>query len=147
MPNGQAVPPCQPPQYRHPAQQMPVVPAAAPSFHQQPVPTYVHAVSPYNQPQAAVSTAPADIAYQSVATGIFAFIVVSAGTMGASLHRVSDGDMTMREAANNSLSRGTVGGLAVASGTAVASAFTDGGLTGLATSIGTAIGVSYLLAR
>ncbi|MFV0439638.1 MAG: hypothetical protein ACK5PS_19865 [Desulfopila sp.] len=79
--------------------------------------------------------------------GIMGFIVVSTGTMGANLHRVGEGEMTMGQALNSSVVRGTVGGVAAAAATVAATTLTNGGLAGLAVTLAAATGVSYLLSR
>jgi len=84
---------------------------------------------------------------QALAAGVFGLIVVASGTMGANLHKVSDGEMSMGDALGNSLVKGAVGGVAAASAVAASSALTSGGLTGLAVTLATATGVSYLLSR
>lgn len=84
---------------------------------------------------------------QVLAAGLFGLVVVGSGTMGANLHKVSDGDMTMGEAVSQSLSKGAVGGLATAAATAASTALTGGGLLGLAVTVATATGVSYLLSK
>ncbi len=92
-------------------------------------------------PPAAVHTS------QMLAAGLFGLVVVGTGTLGANLHKVGDGDMTMGEAVSQSLSKGAVGGLATAAATAASTALTRGGLLGLAVTIATATGVSYLLSK
>ncbi len=82
-----------------------------------------------------------------VEAGIFGLIVVGTGTMGANLHKVNDGKMTMGEAVGNSLVKGAAGGAAAASGTAASTTFTNGGAAGLAVTLAAAIGVSYLLSK
>ena len=84
---------------------------------------------------------------QVLAAGLFGLVVVGTGTMGANLHKVSDGDMSMGEAVSQSLSRGAVGGIATAAATAASTSLTSGGLLGLAVTLATATGVSYLLSK
>ncbi len=93
---------------------------------------------PYNQQMN-------DLTSKTVAAGVMGLIVVSTGTMGANLHRVQEGDMTMTEAVNNSLAQGAKGGICAASGTAAAATLSSGGLTGLAVTLAAATGVAYLL--
>ena len=82
-----------------------------------------------------------------LAAGLFGLVVVGTGTLGANLHKVSDGDMTMGEAVSESLSKGAVGGLATAAATAASTSLTSGGLLGLAVTVAAATGVSYLLSK
>lgn len=84
---------------------------------------------------------------QIVDAGIFGLIVAGTGTMGANLHKVNDGQMTMGEAVGNSLVKGAAGGAAAASATAASGTFTNGGVAGLAVTLAAAIGVSYLLSN
>ncbi|WP_448871256.1 hypothetical protein [Desulfobulbus propionicus] len=81
------------------------------------------------------------------AAGLFGLVVVGTGTMGACLHKVHAGDMSMGDAVNHSLARGAVGGIATAAATAASSALSRGGLLGLAVTLATATGVSYLLSK
>jgi len=97
---------------------------------------------PVNYPvQTDVSTSPV------IAAGIFGLIVAGTGTMGANLHKVNDGKMTMGEAMGNSLVKGAAGGVAAASATAASATFTSGGIAGLAVTLAAATGVSYLLSK
>lgn len=114
-----------------PAGGAPPVQAPAPSY-----PQYV-AAAPV-QPAAAVTS-------EALAAGMFGLIVVATGTMGANLHKVQDGDMSMSQAVNNSLVKGAAGGIAAASATAASSTLTNGGIAGLAVTLAAATGVSYLL--
>lgn len=82
-----------------------------------------------------------------MAAGMFGLIVAGTGTMGANLHKVNDGDMTMGEAVGNSLTKGAAGGIAAASATAASTTFTNGGIAGLTVTLAAAIGVSYLLSN
>lgn len=84
---------------------------------------------------------------QVLAAGLFGLVVVGTGTLGANLHKVSDGDMTMGEAVSESLSKGAVGGMATAAATAASTSLTSGGLLGLAVTVAAATGVSYLLSK
>lgn len=85
--------------------------------------------------------------FHVLASGLFGLVVVGTGTLGASLHKVNQGDMSMSEALSHSLSTGAVGGIATAAATAASSALTRGGLPGLAVTLATATGVSYLLSK
>ena len=97
---------------------------------------------PVNYPvQATVKTS------EVLAAGIFGLIVAGTGTMGANLHKVNDGKMTMGEAMGNSLVKGAAGGIAAASATAASTTFTSGGVAGLAVTVAAATGVSYLLSN
>nr|WP_320012571.1 hypothetical protein [uncultured Desulfobulbus sp.] len=96
-----------------------------------------------------VSTLPAAPVQTSqiLVAGLFGMVVVGTGTMGANLHKVSEGEMSMGEALGQSVSRGTVGGIATAAATAASSSLTSGGLIGLAVTLATATGVNYLLTK
>jgi hypothetical protein len=108
-------------------------------LHQYAVPMQVQ---PVNYPvQATVKTS------EVLAAGIFGLIVAGTGTMGANLHKVNDGKMTMGEAMGNSLVKGAAGGIAAASATAASTTFTSGGAAGLAVTLAAATGVSYLLSN
>lgn len=108
---------------------------------QNPMPTdYLHQNVPVAPTQAT-----ADVTSQALAAGMFGLIVVATGTMGANLHKVQDGDMTMGEALNKSLVKGAAGGIAAASATAASSTLTGGGIAGLVVTLAAATGVSYLL--
>nr|WP_320189923.1 hypothetical protein [uncultured Desulfobacter sp.] len=93
------------------------------------------------------SAAPAPTVSKTVSAGIFGFVVVSTGTMGANLVKVSEGEMTMTQAAGDSLTKGAMGGTAAACATAAATSLTNGGVAGLAVTLAAATGVSYMLNR
>ncbi len=82
-----------------------------------------------------------------VAAGVMGLIVAGTGSLGANLHRVEEGDMSMTDAATNSLIKGAAGGVAAAAATAAAKSLTTGGVAGLAVTLATATGVSYLLSK
>lgn len=82
---------------------------------------------------------------QVMSAGVFGLIVVATGTMGANLHKVQGGDMTLTQSVNNSLVNGVKGGVAAASATAASKTLTAGGVLGLAVTLAAATGVSYLL--
>ncbi|PHR27238.1 MAG: hypothetical protein COA36_09630 [Desulfotalea sp.] len=113
----------------------PSQPVAAPMYNQQYPATY-----PINTPVVA-----SNVTSQAYAAGVLGLIVVSTGTLGANLHRVQDGDMSMTDAVANSLAKGAAGGVAAAGATAVAASFTAGGALGLAVTLAVGTGVSYLL--
>lgn len=97
---------------------------------------------PVNYPtQAAVKTT------EVLAAGVFGLIVAGTGTMGANLHKVNDGKMTMGDAVGNSLVKGAAGGVAAASATAASTTLTSGGMAGLLVTLAAATGVSYLLSN
>lgn len=100
-------------------------------------------MSTTNYPAKASATA----ASQTASAGIFGFIVVSTGTMGANLNKVGNGEMTLGQAAGDSLAKGAIGGTAAACATAAASGLTNGGAAGLAVTVAAATGVSYLINR
>jgi len=83
----------------------------------------------------------------ALAAGLFGLIVVGTGSMGANLHKVNDGDMTMSKALNNSLIKGAAGGVAAAGATAASATLTSGGIAGLTVLLATATGISYLLTK
>ncbi|PID76573.1 MAG: hypothetical protein CSB24_05890 [Deltaproteobacteria bacterium] len=85
------------------------------------------------------------ISSETLAAGVFGVVVASTRVLGANLHKVQDGDMGMGEAVTDSLVKGAAGGLAAATATAAASTLTSGGFAGLAVTLATATGVSYLL--
>jgi len=122
-----------------PLHQYATTPPSAPPL-QAPAPNYPQ----YSTTVPAQTTA---VASQAVAAGVLGLIVVATGTLGANLHKVQDGDLTVGEAVNNSLVKGAAGGIATASATAASTALTSGGLAGLAITLATATGVSYLLAK
>jgi hypothetical protein len=104
--------------------------------------------------QAAPSTAafvpppPAAVSLQTsplLAAGMFGMIVVATGTLGANLHKVGEGDMSLTEALSHSLYKGAAGGIAAAAATAASASLTRGGALGLAVTVAAATGVSYLL--
>lgn len=113
----------------------------------------VHPVQPTPAQAYSVQTYPAKSAASSVtvsktaSAGIFGFIVVSTGTMGGNLNKVSAGQMTFGQAAGDSLAKGAIGGTAAACATAAATGLTSGGLAGLAVTLAAATGVSYLINR
>ena len=84
---------------------------------------------------------------KTASAGIFGFIVVSTGTMGGNLNKVSAGEMTMTQAAGDSLAKGAIGGTAAACATAAATSLTSGGVAGLALTVAAATGVSYMINR
>jgi|GEM_PF-6207550 len=93
------------------------------------------------------SATPSTTVSKTLSAGIFGFIVVSTGSMGFNLGKVSDGEMTLTQAAGNSLVKGAMGGTAAACATAASSTLTDGGVAGLAVTVAAATGVSYMLNR
>ncbi|MGD9824357.1 hypothetical protein [Desulfobacter sp.] len=84
---------------------------------------------------------------KTASAGIFGFIVVSTGTMGGNLNKVSAGQMSFAQAAGDSLAKGAIGGTAAACATAAATSLTSGGVAGLAVTLAAATGVSYLINR
>lgn len=82
---------------------------------------------------------------QLLSAGLFGMIVAGTGTMGANLHKVRQGDMSLGEALSESLAHGAAAGVATAAATAAASSLTRGGLLGLGVTLATATGVSYLI--
>lgn len=114
------------------------IPQSDPLHQYAPAPQYVAQVLP---------TQPSIVSAEVVAAGVMGLIVAGTGTMGANLHKVEDGDMSMGEAVSNSMVRGAAGGVAAATATAAATTLTAGGLTGLAVTLAAATGVSYLLSK
>ena len=84
---------------------------------------------------------------QILAAGMFGLIVVTTSVMGANLHKVQDGGITMGDALSTSLVKGAAGGIAAASATAASTSLTNGGIAGLAVILTTATGISYLLSK
>ena len=108
----------------------------------------VHPVQTYPvQTYPAKSAASAVTVSKTASAGIFGFIVVSTGTMGSNLNKVSAGEMTMVQAAGDSLAKGAIGGTAAACATAAATNLTSGGVAGLAVTLAAATGVSYMINR
>jgi len=105
----------------------------------------------YAQPQPVAmapvkySVQPSTVASKAASAGMFGFIVVTTGTMGANLHKVSSGGMSMGQAVGNSVVNGVTGGVAAASATAATASLTNGGVAGLAVTLAAATGVSYLI--
>ncbi len=114
------------------------IPQSEPLHQYAPVPQYVSPVLP---DQTSV------VSSEVVAAGVMGVIVAGTGTLGANLHKVQAGDITMGEAVNDSLVRGAAGGVAAATAAAAANALTNGGLAGLAVTLAAATGVSYVLGK
>nr|WP_319392269.1 hypothetical protein [uncultured Desulfobacter sp.] len=104
-------------------------------------------VVPVQQTYPVKSATPSPTVSKTLSAGIFGFIVVSTGSMGFNLGKVSDGEMTITQAAGDSLVKGAMGGTTAACATAAASSLTDGGVAGLAVTVAAATGVSYMLNR
>jgi hypothetical protein len=110
---------------------------------QQTVPTYTQQL-PTTYPTSPLPVA-SNATSQALSVGVLGLIVVGTGTLGANLHRVQDGDMSMSEAVTNSLAKGAAGGVAAAGATAASTSFTTGGALGLAVTVAVGTGISYLL--
>ena len=82
---------------------------------------------------------------QVLSAGILGLIVGATGAMGANLHKVGDGDMTLGGATADSMVKGAKAGIATAIATAASTSLTSGGATGLAVTLATATGTIYLL--
>ncbi|HBT88768.1 hypothetical protein [Desulfobacter sp.] len=95
----------------------------------------------------AKSAASAATLSKTASAGIFGFIVVSTGTMGFNLNKVSAGEMTMAQATGDSVVKGAIGGTAAACATAAATGLTNGGVAGLAVTLAAATGISYMINR
>lgn len=104
-------------------------------------------VYPVQQVYPAKSTTTAATVSKTASAGIFGFIVVSTGTMGVNLNKVSNGEMTLGQAAGDSLANGAIGGTAAACATAASTSLTNGGVAGLAVTVAAATGVSYMINR
>ncbi len=107
-----------------------------------------------NQSQATASAIPvqpvsssSSTASRAMSAGIFGFVVVSTGVMGANLNKVTKGEMSVGQALGDSVVKGASGGVAAASAAAATNTLTSGGLVGLAVTLATATGVSYLINR
>jgi hypothetical protein len=127
------------PQYQYVGAPLQGPPAYAPAPN---YPQYLNATQPTAVPVAVPATLPVS---QILAAGMFGLVVAGTGAMGANLHRVGDGTMTMGEALGNSLAKGAAGGVAAAAAAGATANLTGGGLAGLAVTLGVATGVSYLL--
>lgn len=110
----------------------------------------------YNQPQHLYASAPQHlpstypthssvVGAEALAAGMMGLVIVGTGTMGANLHRVQEGDITIGEALNDSMAKGATAGVTAASATVVSKTLTSGGLVGLGVTLAVATGVSYLL--
>lgn len=86
-------------------------------------------------------------ASRTASAGILGFIVVSTGTMGANLNKVTKGDMTLVQAAGDSVAKGAIGGTAAACATAASTSLVSDGVAGLAITLAAATGASYLINR
>ncbi len=115
-------------------------------YNPSPQSTYSQQSVPSSGPLAPLPSSPVQTS-QMLAAGLFGMVVVGTGAMGANLHKVSDGDMSMGEAVSQSLSKGAVGGIATAAATAASRTLTRGGVFGLAVTLATATGVNYLLTK
>ncbi len=115
----------------------------------QTTPLHQYATVPVQQIQTyPVKSAASSVTVSKTASaGIFGFIVVSTGSMGANLSKVSDGEMTLAQAAGDSLAKGAIGGTAAACATAASTSLTNGGVAGLAVTLAAATGVSYVINR
>ncbi len=102
-----------------------------------PMPNYPQHI----QPQAAANAQTSQV----LSAGILGLIVGATGTMGVNLHKVGDGDMTLSNAAVDSIVKGAKAGIATAIATAASTSLTGGGITGLAITLATATGAVYLL--
>ena len=103
---------------------------------------------PQNHPATPVYPTPVykpSVASQVFQAGIFGMTVVATGTLGANLHHVADGNMTLGQAAGHAAASGLTGGVAAASATAATATLTNGGVAGVAVTLATATGVSYLI--
>jgi len=97
--------------------------------------------------QPAASVVSSIAASRTASAGVLGFIVVSTGTMGANLNKVSKGEMSLTQAAGDSLAKGAIGGTAAACASAASTSLTSGGVAGLAITLAAATGVSYLINR
>jgi hypothetical protein len=80
-----------------------------------------------------------------LATGVIGAVAGSSAAMAINLHRVQDKQMTMSQAAIDSLAKGAGAGVATAAGIAVARAVGGGSLATLLVMVGAATGVGYML--
>ncbi len=111
------------------------------------VPVQVSTVSsvPMNYSTQTVSLS--SVTSKALNAGFLGFVVVSTGVMGANLTKVTKGEMGVGQAVGDSVIKGASGAVAAASASAATSTLTSGGLTGLAVTLATATGVSYLINR
>ncbi len=84
---------------------------------------------------------------RAVSAGFFGFVVVSTGVMGANLNKVANGKMSVGQALGDSVVKGASGAVAAASASTATNTLTSGGVAGLAVTLATATGVSYLINR
>jgi len=119
--------------YNYPTATTPVYPAKTASY---PVkPTY----------HPARTTAPSFYTSAVLTTGVIGAVAGGAAAMAVNLHRVQDNQMTMSQAAIDSLAKGAGAGVATAAGIALAGAVGGGGLATLLVMVGAATGVGYML--
>ncbi len=100
---------------------------------------------PMKYPTQTVS--PSSMASKALNAGFLGFVVVSTGVMGANLTKVTKGEMGVGQAVGDSVIKGASGAVAAASAAAATDTLTSGGLAGLAVTLATATGVSYLMNR
>ncbi len=111
------------------------------------VPVQVSTVSPVPMNYSTQTVSLSSTTSKALNAGFLGFIVVSTGVMGANLTKVTKGEMGVGQAVGDSVVKGASGAVAAASASAATSTLTSGGLTGLAVTLATATGVSYLINR
>ena len=112
-----------------------------------PTPAYPVQNAPYpvNPTYHLRTTAPSVYTSAVLATGVIGAVAGGSAAMAVDLHRVQNGQMTMSQAAIDSLAKGAGAGVATATGIALARAVGGGGLVTLVVVLGAATGVGYML--
>jgi len=80
-----------------------------------------------------------------LATGVIGAVAGGTAALAVNLHRVQDKQISMSQAAIDSLAKGAGAGVATATGIAVARAVGGGSLATLLVMVGAATGVGYML--
>ncbi len=103
--------------------------------------------NPYSlvHPQKSVPSLHSTVSQQAFAAGVFGLIVVGTGALGTNIHRVQDGEMSVKQAVSKSVVAGVKGGVTAAGATAAASWLTKGGALGIAVTVAVGTGISYLI--
>ncbi len=113
---------------------------------QAPAPLYPQYLA-HQQPVMPISQEVPSPVTDAINAAAMGMVIVSTGALGANLHRVNDGKMSMGEAVADSVGKGAVGAVTTAGATYAASALTTGGLLGLAVTLAAGTGISYLLSK
>ncbi len=119
--------------YNYPTPATPVYPAQTAFYPAKP--TY----------HLARTTTPSLYASAVLATGVIGAVAGGTAALAVNLHRVQDKQISMPQAAIDSLAKGAGAGVATATGIAVARAVGGGSLATLLVMVGAATGVGYML--